>query len=66
MNQQNETYNQEATQRFMEMSMRTAGIYRDKRAAKEKAMNDFQGNLFKVRHSCEDRARNSIYMSEAH
>lgn len=46
--------------------MRTAGIYRDKRAAKEKAMNDFQNNLFKVRNSCEHKARNSVFMSEAH
>ena len=41
MNHINDIYNKEATRRFMQVSERTATLYRNKKAAQHRKMNDF-------------------------
>ena len=41
MNSINEVYNREATAKFMQVSQRTAALYRNKKAAQHRRMNDF-------------------------
>lgn len=41
MNSINEIYNKEATAKFMQISQQTATLYRNKKAAQHRKMNDF-------------------------
>ena len=45
MNTLNDQYNQEATSRYMQISQRTATLYRNKKAAQHRHMDRFHNQL---------------------